>query len=187
MRLKLHLLKQARRARSFGFALRLGILGSGVLSLWLTVPELDHWAWYAVLLAPMPLLAMLRPDQPFPAWTMGQAVIMLLINGYLVDEIPPLLAVAVGVSCYLHHACASMAALWRVDTETDPRVWQDWVARLGGVVMLSAALAGVVTVVGGQPIEGPPALMAAAAACLVLAVIAAVAWLFHRRGEAGDG
>lgn len=187
MKLKTSLLAQARRTLSFGFALRLGILGSGLLSLWLTVPELGHWGWYTLLLAPLPLLAMLRPDQPFSGWTMGQAVIMLLINGYLVDEIPPLTAVAVGAGCYLHHACAAMAALWRVDTETDPRVWQDWLARVGGVVMLSAVLAGVVTVVSGQPIEGPPAVMAAAAACLVLTVVSAVAWLFHRRGDAGDG
>lgn len=187
MRFTTRLSRRIRLMWSFGFALRLGVLASGVLSLWLTVPDLDDWVWYPILLLPAPLLAMSRPDQPFAAWTMGQAVIMLLINGYLVDEISALTAVAVGVTCYLHHSCAAMAALWRTDTDTDPRVWQGWLTRVGGVVVVSAAVAGVVAVVTGQPIEGPPALMAAAAACVVLAVVAAVAWLYHRRADPWDG
>lgn len=178
--------RQVRRTLSFGFALRLGILGSGVLGLRLAVPELDNWIWYVLVIVPVPLLAMSRPDKPFPAWTMAQAVIMLLIDGYLSAEVSPLVAIGVGGCCYLHHACAAMAALWRVDTEVDPRIWQGWLARVGGVSAVSAALAGVVAVVGDQPIEGPPALMAAAAACLVLAVVSGVAWLYHRRPDQTD-
>ncbi|ADD43576.1 hypothetical protein [Stackebrandtia nassauensis] len=177
------LVRQARRALSFGFGLRLGIAGSGALALWLAVPQLNHWGWYAFLIGTLPLVAALAPAKPFATLVQLQAVVMLLVNGYLVEEISPLVAIGVGVCCYLLHACAAMAALWRVDTVAESRVWQGWLARIGGVVTVSAVLAGVVVAVSGQPIEGPPALMAAAAACLALAVVSGVAWLYHRRSS----